>query len=501
MSTPDNKLGALRQPGGGVRFCVWAPNARTVEVLLGGERHALAAGANGTFAAVLRAQPGDDYLYSLDGGEPLPDPCSRFQPDGITGPSRVVELPPAARRGLSLEELVIYELHVGTFSEEATFDGVIPYVAQLRELGVTAIELMPVNTFPGSRGWGYDGLYAFAPHPAYGGPDGLARLVEAAHREGLGVILDVVYNHLGPGSETVTAFGPYVTDRHETFWGGALDFRAWGAREWAIQNACMWVEDYGIDGLRLDAVHAIFDDSPRHVLAELADRVRASSPPALVISETSVDDDRPLEEWGHDARWADGLHHALHALLTGEREGYYEPYGSVDDVVAELGRRPAERHVVCAQNHDQVGNRAVGDRLPPELLRLASSVVLFSAQTPLLFMGEEYGEQGPFQFFSDHIDPAIAEATREGRKKEFAAYAAFSREDVPDPQDPETFRRSKLSRQELPGVRDHYRRLLALRRRLPRDVRTEVEGQTLTMRRGDATLVVDFAAKTVELHA
>jgi maltooligosyltrehalose trehalohydrolase len=298
----------------------------------------------------------------------------------------------------------------------------------------------------------------------------------------------------------VAAFGPYVTDRHETFWGGALDFREWGAREWAIQNACMWVEDYGIDGLRLDAVHAIHDDSPRHVLAELAERVHATAPRALVISETSIDDDRPIAEWGHDARWADGLHHALHALLTGEREGYYGPYGSVEDVAAELGRRPPEGHVVCAQNHDQVGNRALGDRLPPELLRLASAVVLFSAQTPLLFMGEEYGEPSPFQFFSDHIDPQIAEATREGRKQEFAAYEGFSRDDVPDPQDPETFRRSKLTRREQPGVRDRYRRLLAARHRLPRDVRADVDGQTLTMRRGDATLVVDFAAKTAELN-
>jgi maltooligosyltrehalose trehalohydrolase len=218
----------------------------------------------------------------------------------------------------------------------------------------------------------------------------------------------------------------------------------------------------------------------------------------LVISETSIDDDRPIREWGHDARWADGLHHALHALLTGERDGYYAPYGSLDDVVAELARRPAERHVVCAQDHDQVGNRAIGDRLSPELLRLASSVVLFSAQTPLLFMGEEYGERNPFRYFTDHDDPAFAEAAREGRKREFAAYHGFAG-DVPDPEARETFERSKLSRRELPGVRDHYRRLLALRRRLPRDVRVEAEGQTLTIRRGEATLVVDFAAKTAEL--
>jgi maltooligosyltrehalose trehalohydrolase len=312
--------------------------------------------------------------------------------------------------------------------------------------------------------------------------------------------MDVVYNHLGPGPEAITAFGPYITDRHQTFWGGALDFREWGAREWAIQNALLWVEDYGVDGLRLDAVHAIHDDSPRHVLAELADRVHAGSPRALVVSETAVDDDRPIEEWGHDVRWSDGLHHALHALLTGEREGYYEPYGSIDAVVSELRRRqPPERHVVCAQNHDQVGNRAAGDRLPPELLRVASAVVLFSAQTPLLFMGEEYGESNPFQFFTDHIDPAIAEGTREGRKKEFAAWSAFAGADVPDPQARETFARSKLSRREDAKTRDHYRKLLALRRNLPRDVRAEASGQVLTMRRGNATLVVDFAAKTVEL--
>ncbi len=499
MSWRDNRLGAIPEPGGNVRFRVWAPKARSVDVRIGDESHALEGEANGVFAGVLRASRGDDYLYVLDGGRALPDPCSRFQPQGNDGPSRIVELPGAVRRGLALEELVVYELHVGTFSREGTFDGAVPFLPELRELGVTAVELMPVATFPGERGWGYDGLYAYAPHPAYGGPDGLVRLVEAAHREGLGVILDVVYNHLGPGSEAITAFGPYVTDRHETFWGDALDFREWGAREWAIQNACMWVEEYGIDGLRLDAVHAIYDESPRHVLAELADRVHASSPRALVISETAVDDDRPIDEWGHDARWADGLHHALHALLTGERDGYYEPYGSVEDIAAELARCPPERHVVCAQDHDQIGNRALGDRLPPELLRVASAVVLFAAETPMLFMGEEYGEPSPFQFFCDHTDPVIAEATREGRKKEFAAYTAFSREDVPDPQDPETFRRSKLSRRETPGLRDHYRRLLALRRRLPRDVRVQTDGQTLTMQRGNATLVVDFAAKTVEL--
>ena len=501
MSNVGNSgLGAVPHRDGTTAFTVWSPAARAVAVRLSGESHELERDGE-LFVARLRVAPGEDYVYVLDGSRWLPDPCSRFQPQGIDGPSRVVELPPAGRLGLSLDELVVYELHVGTFSVEGTFDGVIPYLAELRELGVTAIELMPVATFPGERGWGYDGLYAYAPHPAYGGPEGLARLVAAAHREGLGVVLDVVYNHLGPGSEALTAFGPYLTDRVETLWGAGPDFSRAGVREWAIQNALLWVEGYGIDGLRLDAVNTIEDDPARHVLVELADRVHATDPRALVISETAVDDDRPIEEWGHDARWSDGLHHALHVLLTGEREGYYEPYGSLDDVLAELARRPPERHVVCAQNHDQVGNRAVGDRLPPDLLRIASSVVLFSAQTPLLFMGEEYGEPEPFQFFADHVSPELAEAAREGRKREFAQWSAFSGADVPDPQDGQTFLRSKLSRRVTPGLRDHYRRLLSLRRTLPREVQAEAHGRTLTMRRGDATLIADFDARTVELRA
>jgi maltooligosyltrehalose trehalohydrolase len=498
-----NQLGAVPRPDGTTSFRVWAPRATSVGVRIGAETHELQPRAGSIFEGMLRAAPGADYVYVLNESHALPDPCSRFQPDGVAGASRVVEIPPAVRRGLSLDELVIYELHVGTFSAEGTFDAVVPHLSGLRELGVTAIELMPVATFPGERGWGYDAVYLYAPHPAYGGPVGLSRLVEAAHREGLGVILDVVYNHVGPGSEALAAFGPYLTDRHTTLWGDAVDFSRAGVREWAIQNALMWVNEYGIDGLRLDAVPAIEDDAPRHVLAELADRLHATAPRALVMSETSIDDDAPLLDWGHDARWADGLHHSLHALLTGERDGYYEPYGRLADIVRELRRTPPERHVICAQNHDQVGNRAFGDRLPLDLLRLASAVVLFSPHTPLLFMGEEYGETNPFQYFTDHLDPAIAEATREGRRREFAAYAGFARDDVPDPQDPETFRRSKLSRRELPGVRDHYRRLLALRRRLPPEVQARADDarQVLTMRRGDAELLVDFQAKTVELRA
>jgi maltooligosyltrehalose trehalohydrolase len=496
-------LGAVPIGDGRTRFRVWAPNARRLSVL----GHELERAEDGIWEGELAAPPGTDYRYELDGRE-WPDPCSRFQPEGVRGPSRVVdtrafEWSDGGWQGLSLEELVIYELHVGTFSDEGTFDGAIPYLEEVRELGATAIELMPVATFPGDRGWGYDGVYTYAPHPAYGGPEGLARLVDAAHRAGLGVILDVVYNHVGPGSEALAAFGPYFTDRHETFWGEAIDYAQPAVREWAIQNACLWVRDYHVDGLRLDAVHAVFDDSPRHVLAELADRVREEHPGALVISEMEVDDYRPIEEWGHDAQWADRLHHELHALLTGEREGYYERFGSLAGLKQELERQPAERLVVFAQNHDQVGNRALGDRLPPELLRVAAACVLFSTHTPLLFMGEEYGERNPFQFFTDHIDPAIAEATRQGRKREFERFAAFAGEDVPDPQDPATFERSKLDRSHADEeLRAFYRELLALRRDLPREIEVAVdeEARTLTARRGRVELVADFDNATVELR-
>jgi maltooligosyltrehalose trehalohydrolase len=399
---------------------------------------------------------------------------------------------------LPLERLVIYELHVGTFSAEGTFDGVVPHLAALRELGVTAIEVMPVATFPGKRGWGYDGVYTSAPHPVYGGPEGFARLVDAAHREDLGVILDVVYNHIGPGSDAIAAFGPYFTDRHTTFWGDALDYSQRGVREWALQNAELWTRDYKVDGLRLDAVHAIYDDTKPHVLAELKMRVGSK----LVISEMEIDDWRPIEEWGHDAQWADRSHHELHVLLTGEHEGYYESFGSLEGLVDDLrgrGRR-TEQLVVCAQNHDQVGNRAVGDRLAPDELRIAAGVTIFSACTPLLFQGEEYAERNPFQFFTDHIDPFIADATREGRKKEFERFSSFGGEDVPDPQAEETFLRSKLSWRVDEEHRAFYRRLLQLHRELPRELEATIAGRVLKLRRGHVELVADFDANTVELH-
>jgi maltooligosyltrehalose trehalohydrolase len=488
------RLGAVPRGDGTAEVCVWAPAAGSV-LVRSDEDVALERDGEcwvGRFA-------GDDYLLVVD-GESWPDPCSRWQPSGVTGRSRVLdstafEWSDDGWDGVALAELVIYELHVGTFSEKGTLDGIVPRLPGLRELGVTAIELMPVATFPGERGWGYDGLYTYAVHPAYGGPHGLARLVDAAHAEGLGVILDVVYNHVGPGDEALRAFAPYVTDRHENFWGDALDYSQRGVREWAIQNAEQWVRDFNVDGLRLDAVHAIYDDSPLHVCAELKQRVGD----ALVISEMAVDDWRPIDEWGHDAQWVDAAHHELHVLLTGERDGYYADYGSVGALAEDLAGRGHDprRVVVCAQNHDQVGNRALGDRLREEALRVAAALTLFSPCTPLLFMGEEWFETAPFQFFTDHIASAIAEATREGRRREFADFVSFSGEEVPDPQALETFLRSKLQPREPDPL---YRELLALRRELPRELAAEAdeEAKTLWLRRGDATLVADFGNRRVE---
>jgi maltooligosyltrehalose trehalohydrolase len=496
-------LGALPNGEGLTTFRVWAPAAEWVEVDVGSHRLALSAAGDGLFEADAPASAGDDYEFVLDGREHWPDPCSRCQPYGLRGRSRVVDPGRLSRQqpgwsGVALEDLVIYELHVGTFSPAGTFDGVIPRMGELRELGVTAIEVMPIATFAGNHGWGYDGVYTYAPHPAYGGPEGFARLIESAHAADLGVILDVVYNHLGAGSDAIDAFGWYMTDHGETTWGEAINYAQRAVREWALQNAEMWVRDYGVDGLRLDAVHSIVDHSDPHVMAELAQRVKAINPRALVISEMEIGDLRPIEQWGHDAQWEDSLHHAIHVLLTGEHESYYAKYGKVADVAGQLVRPQGRHFVVCDQNHDQVGNRALGDRLRGQDLRLAAFCSILSPGTPMLFAGEEYDESHPFQYFTDHIDPKIAQATREGRRREFAAFSEFSGEEIPDPQDPQTFLRSKLdpSRGD-PEHLDYYRGLLALRRRLPDEpaeiLEVDEERRLLRFRRGTTELIANFS--------
>ncbi|MGO9792708.1 MAG: alpha-amylase family glycosyl hydrolase [Solirubrobacteraceae bacterium] len=497
------RLGAIPAADGNTVFRVWAPAAESIAVDTGGSRFELVAAGDGLFEGPVPAGTGADYQFVLNGRERRPDPCSRWQPYGLRGGSRVLDaaaLKPrnGSWRGLALEQLVIYELHVGTFSPSGSFDGVVARLPEIRELGVTAIELMPIATYAGDHGWGYDGVYTYAPHAAYGGPEGFARLVGAAHAAGLGVILDVVYNHLGAGGEAVYAFARYQTSRQATIWGETLDYSQPAVREWAIQNAEMWVRDYGVDGLRLDAVHAIVDDSEPHVMAQLAARVKTINPRALVISEIEIGDLRPIEQWGHDAQWGDAVHHAVHVLLTGEREGYYARYGKVEQLARALQRSEGRRLVVCAQNHDQVGNRAFGDRLRGRDLRLAAFCSILSPGTPLLFAGEEYDESHPFQYFTDHTDPRIAQLTRDGRRSEFSKFSQFHVVEIPDPQDPATFERSKLDARAVdPGHLAYYAELLALRRALPDEpaeiLEVDEPRRLLRVRRGAFELIANFS--------
>jgi maltooligosyltrehalose trehalohydrolase len=528
-------LGARPVDDGLTAFRVWAPQAKTVALALSGEEPPLDDAGYGVYEVVAPARAGDDYMFLLD-GRPFPDPCSRSQPGGLRGPSRVVapRPPPVLAHAPSLRQLVIYELHVGTFSAPGTFAAAIPHLRALAELGVTAIELMPVAEFPGRHGWGYDGVYLSAAQSSYGGPEGLLELVAAAHREGLAVILDVVYNHVGTsGVEALDAFGPYFTDVYETPWGRAINYDQAGCdpvREWVLQSACGWVQEFGIDGLRLDAIHAIFDSNAEHIVAAVARRVHEVREDALVIAESGLNDPRVMRApecggYGCDAAWADDFHHALRTLVTDERDGYYVEFGRVaqlakafhrphvhdGDYSSFRGRRfgapaedvPPERFVVFSQNHDQVGNRAVGDRMPSDARALAAFCTLLSPFVPLLFMGEEYGEPAPFQFFSDHIDVEIAEATREGRRKEFAAFSQFSQIEIPDPQDMATFERSKLRRDRDEPLAALYSELLAVRHELSAGEAEEISfdesERWLRVRRGTFELVANFGSEPLRL--
>jgi maltooligosyltrehalose trehalohydrolase len=489
----------------GVRFEVWAPKARRTAVRAGGRDHLLHRGADGWHGGTVAGlAPGDRYALVLD-GRVRPDPASRWQPDGVHGPSRVFDpgrhrWQDAAWRGPPLDALVFYELHLGTFTVQGTLDAAAERLPDLATLGVTCVELMPVQPFAGGRNWGYDGVAPYAVHEAYGGPPALQRFVDRAHGLGLAVCLDVVYNHLGPEGSYLPEMGPYLTSRHRSPWGDGLDFDGRDAgpvRSFMVGAAVRWIRDFHVDVLRLDATHAIADESPRHLVAEICDAVREEARAQGRAVHVAVEDDRndravldpPPHGWGASAVWADDLHHALHALLTGERSRYLVDYGRPADVARALaegfayqgelsayrgrahgtdtrGLAPS-RFVTCLQNHDQVGNRPRGERIaslvPWEALVPASTLVLLGSGLPLVFMGEEYGEGRPFLYFTSHSDPALARAVSEGRRNEFIAEGA---EGVPDPQDPETFLASKLShRRDGPhgALREHYRRMLALR--------------------------------------
>ena len=531
-------MGAWPVGDGRAQFRVWAPTPRDVRLRVGGSEHALEAAGFGTYEAVVAAEPGEDYVYVLDGAE-LPDPASRWQPAGLRGPSRLLDTdafawtddgfaPPALR------DTVLYELHVGTFTPDGTFDAAIERLSALRELGVTTIEVMPVAEFPGRHGWGYDGVYLSAAQSSYGGPEAFQRFVDAAHAAGLAVVLDVVYNHLGgSGVQALEAFGPYFTDQHETVWGRGMNYDDRGCdavREWVLQSAEGWLRDFHVDGLRLDAIHAIADDSPEHLVAAIARRAHAARSGAVVIAESGLNDPKVMRArerggFGCDAAWADDFHHALRTLLTGEHDGWYADFGRVADLAKAFhrphvhdgtwsefrGRRfgapaediPPEAFVVFSSNHDQVGNRAFGDRLPVEVRPLAAFLTLLSPFTPMLFQGEEIGERAPFRFFSDHIDDAIVVATREGRRREFAAFASFG-EEIPDPQDPATFAASKLTGEgDPPGLRDLYAALLRARRELPAGdagaIDFDEHAGWLRVRRGDHVVLANVSRVPVHV--
>jgi maltooligosyltrehalose trehalohydrolase len=482
-------LGATYLGEGRCRFLLWAPLAQTVEVHIVAPQERLIPlekTLRGYYQAIVEAvEPGSLYIYRLDGQKERSDPASRYQPQDVHGPSQVVDTrfpwEDGGWFGRPWRDYIMYELHVGTFTAEGTFDTIIPYLDELKDLGITAIELMPVAQFPGSRNWGYDGVYPYAAQHTYGGPEGLQRLVNACHQQGLAVVLDVVYNHLGPEGNYLGDFGPYFTDRYKTPWGLALNFdgpQSDEVRRFFIENALYWITACHIDALRLDAVHAIVDHSAYPFLDELAAAVHEQAEwlnrRVHVIAESDLDDTRiirPRELGGyrHDAQWNDGFHHALHTLLTGECDGYYRDFGKVAHLAKAFAegyvysgqfsvfrqRRhgnssrlvPAHKFVVCAQNHDQVGNRMLGERLGQlvsfEGLKLAAGVVLLSPCIPLLFMGEEYGETAPFPYFMSHSDPELIEAVRQGRREEFAAFAWES--EPPDPQGEAVFQHAKLN--------------------------------------------------------
>ncbi|MDA8164970.1 MAG: malto-oligosyltrehalose trehalohydrolase [Desulfobacteraceae bacterium] len=533
------RLGASHLGNGTYSFLVWAPARKQVALRLLAPREetlAMAPREGGYFEAVvegLEAEP--DYLYLLDGELARPDPASRFQPRGLHLPSRAVrheDFPWEDEDWLNppFSDYIIYELHVGTFTPEGTFEAIIPRLGYLREeLGVTALEIMPVAQFPGGRNWGYDGAQPFAVQSTYGGPAGLKKLVAACHRAGLAVVLDVVYNHLGPEGNYLCDFGPYFTPRYRTPWGMAVNFDGPGSdgvRRFVIDNALSWINDFHIDALRLDAVHGIFDCSARHILSELHDEVAArAARRAYLIAESDLNDARlvrppALGGFGLTAQWLDDCHHALHTLLTGERQGYYQDFGTVADLAAALtkgfvydGRYsryrrrrfgsssrelPASRFVVFSQNHDQVGNRAQGDRPAQRLnlgqLKIAAALVLLSPYVPLLFMGEEYGETAPFQYFVSHEDQELAEAVRRGRREEFAAFVWEG--EVPDPQAESTFARSRPD----PELRHEgwHRELLAFYRRLIRLRTTHPVLRTLD--RSGIEAVADDERRTLTLR-
>ncbi len=536
--------------GPGVVYRVWAPAARSVALRVGAQSTAMTPAGHGWWVSDVPCRQGDDYGFLLDGDGPFPDPRSPHQPAGVHGPSRFVrhasfEWTDRSWQAPPLASAVIYELHVGTFSAAGTFEGAIEHLDHLVALGVTHVELMPVCEFAGRRGWGYDGVDLYAPHHAYGGPDGLKRLVDACHARSLAVILDVVYNHFGPSGCYLQRFGPYFSDRHKTAWGDAVNLDgpdSHEVRRFICDNALMWLRDYHVDVLRLDAVHAFVDLSPEHILRQLSAEVQtlaaATGRHLALVAESDLNDPqvvRSADAGGHgiDAQWSDDFHHALHSVVTGERQGYYEDFGTLADLAAALrcpfvyaGRYsphrrrrhgaspagiPGGRFVVALQNHDQVGNRATGDRIgmltSPERARIGALLLLTAPYVPLLFQGEEWAASTPVRDITDH-DAELGAHGSAGRRREFAAFG-WDPAAIPDPQDPLTCVRSTLRWDE----RDHgphatmlgwYRSLVALRSQIPSlregryedaEVTSDEARSLLVVRRRDVLIACNFSAE------
>jgi maltooligosyltrehalose trehalohydrolase len=527
-------LGAVPSGPSMTNFTVWAPTVDEIEVRGNNDKIGLTRGSDGYHRGSAPWGPGSLYHYVVDGGPDLADPVSRSQPQGVHGPSEVIDLSYAWRdRNFHpgpLREWVLYELHVGTFTREGTFAGAVAALDDLVELGVTAVEVMPVAQFPGHRNWGYDGVFPFAVQDSYGGAAGLQLFVDECHQRHLAVVLDVVFNHLGPEGNVLDRFAPYFTDRYSTPWGPAVNLDAPysdGVRAYFIANARQWFEDFHVDALRLDAVHELIDRSARPFLAELTTAVEEIGDQAgrscILIAESA--DNNPLtitptpsNGLGMDAQWNDDFHHSVHAIVTGERDGYYGDYGRADDLARAMNQgfvyqgqysrfrkrhhgAPSialspERFVTFVQNHDQVGNRADGARLstlvPPNRLQLAAALLLLAPGVPLLFMGEEYGEVAPFAYFVDHGDPALLDAVRRGRAAEHAHHATGP---LPDPGDPATFAAAVLQRDHADDSAHRelwqlYRDLIALRRAEPalhhsprEDTLAHADGDVVTLER------------------
>jgi maltooligosyltrehalose trehalohydrolase len=495
-----------------VRAVVWAPHCNKVEMrVIEPEKKVLELkkDAWGYWVADADLEEGSYYKIVLDDEKERPDPASLSQPQGVHGPSQVISLDHAQWtdhhwKNIPLGKMIIYELHVGTFTPEGTFDAIIPRLQYLKELGINAIEIMPIAQFPGSRNWGYDGVYPFAVQDSYGGANGLQRLVNACHNAGIAVVLDVVYNHMGPEGNYLSDFGPYFTDKYHTPWGMALNFDdAWcdGVRNFFIQNVLMWFRDFHIDALRLDAVHAIKDLSANHILKEMVEETERLSDDVGIrkhlIAECDLNDAKYIQPheiggYGIHAQSIDEFHHAIHVLVTGEKAGYYSDFGQLDHLKRgfteafiyngkfsvhrnkrfgnDASDRPFNQFVVFSQNHDQVGNRMKGDRLSVlvsyEALKLVAGTVIMSPFIPLLFMGEEYCETNPFQYFVSHTDKDLVEAVRKGRKSEFKAF--HHSEETPDPQSEETFNNSKLGwdleNGRSPAMLNYYKELIRIRK-------------------------------------